>query len=173
MKNKLIAIVALSVAVCGHSFAADGQVNFTGKILDSACEIINNTSNPIDVNLGQIAKTSFTGAGSKASATKFTIVMQNCPDTVTNASVKFDGTSTNGDSNILALTQESGVATGVGIEISDASQNMLALGKQSESYPLTAGATNNLEFVARYIATSDAITAGSANSVATFTINYN
>ncbi len=45
----------------------------------------------------------------------------------------------------------------------------------STAYPLASGSgvKNNLDFTARYISTLADVTAGKANSVATFTLNYN
>ena len=175
MKKNLIAVAVLaSSAFAISAFAADGQVNFTGEIIDAACQVVNSPSNPLDVVLGKVAKTAFTGTGSTAAATKFTLKLTNCPATVSTASVKFDGTSVNGDTTLLALTQESGVATGVGIQLSDASNTVLPLYTASMAYPLQSGSvTNNLDFVARYIATAATVTAGPANSMASFTVNYN
>ncbi|MGL5387211.1 MAG: fimbrial protein [Serratia sp. (in: enterobacteria)] len=175
MKKNLIAVAVLaSSAFAISAFAADGQVNFTGEIIDAACQVVNSPSNPLDVVLGKVAKTAFTGTGSTAAATKFTLQLTNCPATVSTASVKFDGTSVNGDTTLLALTQESGVATGVGIQLADASNSVLPLYTASMAYPLQSGSvTNNLDFVARYIATAATVTAGPANSMASFTVNYN
>lgn len=176
MKKNLIAaaIVTVSVLSATSAFADDGQVNFKGEIIDSACEVVNNVSSPLDVTLGQVAKTAFTGAGSTAAATQFTLQLKNCPDSVTKAAVKFDGTAAGGDNNVLQLTQETDVATGVGIQLSDASDTVLPLFTVSTSYPLVAGtAVNNLDFVARYIATDDTVKAGPANSVASFSVIYN
>ncbi|MNR35188.1 fimbrial-like adhesin protein SfmF [compost metagenome] len=91
------------------------------------------------------------------------------------ATVKFDGTSADGDNTALKLTQESGVATGVAIQLGDDTGAVLPLYTASKAYPLQAGAgvANNLDFVARYIATAASVTAGPANSVASFTVNYN
>ncbi|HGM5490617.1 TPA: fimbrial protein [Serratia fonticola] len=173
-KNLIVAIVTGSILSAASAMAADGQVNFKGEIIDSACEVVNNVSNPLDVTLGQVAKTAFTGAGSTAAATKFTLQLKNCPDSVTSAAVKFDGTANAGDNNVLQLTQETGVATGVGIQLSDASNTVLPLFTASTSYPLVSGtAVNNLDFVARYIATEDDVAAGPANSVASFSVIYN
>lgn len=101
--------------------------------------------------------------------------MTDCPDTVKSATVKFDGAADNGDSNVLQLTQETDVATGVGIQLSDISNNVLPLYTASTAYPLASGSgvKNNLDFTARYISTLADVTAGKANSVATFTLNYN
>ncbi len=175
MKKNLIAVAVLASSAFGISaFAADGQVNFTGEIIDAGCTVVNTPSNPLQVTLGSVARSAFTQAGDTAAATGFTLQLTNCPATVNTASVKFDGTAANGDNSVLALTQTAGVATGVGIQLSDASQNVLPLYTASAAYSLQSGtAVNNLDFVARYISTSNTVTAGPANSMASFTINYN
>lgn len=175
MKKNLIAVAVLASSAFGISaFAADGQVNFTGEIIDAGCTVVNTPSNPLEVKLGKVARTSFTQAGDTAAATGFTIQLKDCPATVGTASVKFDGTSVAGDNSVLALTQGPGVATGVGIQLSDDANTVLPLFTPSKAYPLQSGsAINNLDFVARYIATSSTVTVGPANSMASFTINYN
>ncbi|MFP2514729.1 fimbrial protein [Buttiauxella agrestis] len=177
MKKNLIAVAVLATSVFGvaSAMAADGQVNFTGEIIDTPCVAVNTPSNPLEVKLGKVGKTAFTGAGSTAAATKFTLQLTDCPATVSTASVKFDGTSDAGNNSVLALTQESGVATGVGIQLSDDANTVVPLFTASKAYALQTGVgvMNDLDFVARYVATSDNVTAGTANSMASFTINYN
>lgn len=176
MKKKLIVLTLATVTGLSSSslFAADGQINFTGEIIEQSCKVINNPSNPLNVNLGKVAKTAFTGAGSTAAATKFTLQLTDCPETVKTANVKFDGTAVKGDSKVLALTEGSDVANGVGIQLSDDSNTILPLYTASKAYPLKSGKNaNNLDFIARYIATSKEVTPGPANSTASFTINYN
>ena len=178
MEKKVImlALVAASFSSALPALAADGQVNFTGNIVDAACKVTNDLSNPLNVVLGDVARTAFAGGkGSTSSATKFTLEVTDCPDTVKSATVKFDGAADNGDNNVLQLTQETDVATGVGIQLSDISNNVLPLYTASTAYPLASGSgvKNNLDFTARSLSTLADVTAGKANSVATFTLNYN
>ncbi|CNI11759.1 putative mannose-resistant/Proteus-like fimbrial protein [Yersinia aldovae] len=178
MKKNFIAVaIATASTLSGASAFAeggDGKVNFKGEIIDSACNVVNSVSSPLDVTLGKVSKTAFNGAGSTSAPTKFTLQLKDCPESVTGATVKFDGTPVATDNSLLALTTEAGVATGVGIQLSDNSDKVLPLFTSSASYPLTSGtAVNNLDFVARYVATSETITPGPANSVANFTVNYN
>ncbi|AHG21409.1 ferrous iron transporter B [Chania multitudinisentens RB-25] len=175
MKKNIIVVTLVAAAAMGSvsTFAADGQINFTGEIIDAACEVVNNVNNPLAVTLGRVAKTAFDGKGTTAAATGFTLQLKNCPATLTGATVKFDGTTVAGDNSVLALTQEAGVAQGVGIQLSDSSQDALPLNTASASYPLASTGTNNLDFVARYVATATTVTAGPANATASFTINYN
>ncbi len=172
-KNLIVATFAVaSVLSAASAFADDGQVKFTGSIVDPACEVGNTVTSPLEVTLGEVAKTAFGAkAGTTAAATQFTLVLKNCPATLTSATVKFDGPTAAGDDSVLALT--SGGATGVGIQISDSTQKVLPLSTESSSYPLLSTGDNELQFVARYISTSATVVSGQANAVANFTINYN
>ncbi|NTX79281.1 type 1 fimbrial protein [Serratia proteamaculans] len=182
MKHTLLAAALATTAAFSFSsaFAADGTVNFTGSVTDTACVVDMGGSNALSVPMGKISKTSFGASGSLAGATKFTLKLKTCP-TATTATVKFDGIAAGGDDKILALTGGAGAATGLGIQISDKSGNVLPLATNSVSYTLAKGdasvpandVTNDLDFTARYISTAATVSAGSANATATFSINYN
>lgn len=174
MKKNIIAtlIAASSIFAINNALAADGTIDFTGEITDQACELAAG-SDALKVNLGKVSKTALPSAGSTAAATKFTIKLINCPATVTTASVKFDADSYLGDDTVIKLKEEAGVATGVGIQITDDVNAIVPLFTASKNYPLQQNVENNLDFRARYIAKSDTVTTGPANGTATFTINYN
>ncbi|MHA7846103.1 fimbrial protein [Serratia sp. D1N4] len=165
-------LVAASLGLSTGASADNGQVKFEGNITTEACQVVNNTSNPAEVVLGKVGYTAFNGVGSTASATSFVLALKNCPPTVNNAFITFDGASATSDNRSLALTAGTNVASGVGVQISDASNNVLPLRAASLAYPLTAG-DNDLKFVARYVAISDTVLPGSANAVTTFDITYN
>jgi len=95
--------IAATVGCSASAFAAtngEGQINFTGEIIDSACQVVNGLSNPLNVQLGKVSKTVFTGAGSTSTLTKFDIQLTNCPETVTSAAINFGGTP---DATIILL----------------------------------------------------------------------
>lgn len=174
MKNSLIAATVLSVALSSTAFSApttgDGKVNFTGEITDTTCVVDTDSLNQT-VELGKVSKSSLASAGSTTGAKKFTLVLSSCPATVTSAKVRFDGIQVPGDSSLLALTAGDDTAEDVGIQISDANNNIINLYQDSAAYTLTTG-VNNLNFTARYYAISDAVTVGDANAVTEFTIVY-
>ncbi|MGL5389644.1 MAG: fimbrial protein [Serratia sp. (in: enterobacteria)] len=172
MKKNLIVAALVTGVLSASAFADDGKINFVGSITDDACTVVNNMSNPLTVTLGTVSSSAFTAAGSTAAPTKFTIALTDCPATMTSAKVKFDGTADTNVNTILKLTQETGVATNVGIQLMDKANVVVPLYTASSAYALTAGA-NNLDFVARYYATAAAVTAGPANSTSNFTIVYN
>ena len=169
--------IAATVGCSASAFAAtngEGQINFTGEIIDSACQVVNGLSNPLNVTLGKVSKTVFTGAGSTSTATKFDIELKNCPETVTTAAINFGGTPDANNNSTLALTPDTDAATGVAIQLIDSSEQPVSLYTPSKEYPLASGtAVNDLQFAARYIQTGSAVTAGPANSVSTFTVIYN
>ncbi|QPK02324.1 fimbrial protein [Enterobacter mori] len=176
MKKKvIIAMLAASSALTmTHAFAAAGTVNFNGNILDSACDVDVASQNQVVV-LGDYYKTEFPATGSRTAATKFDIVLKNCPVTVTNAKVRFDGTPDVTNSSLLAIdTSVAGAATGVAINLMTADKSDLPLhGSNSYTYALSSTADNTLNFYAQYISTAAAVTAGPANSVANFSVVYN
>jgi P pilus assembly protein, pilin FimA len=152
--------------------AVDGTINFVGNILDTACTVDTASANQT-VTLGNVASSSFTATGSTAAATRFTIVLTNCPATVTGASVRFDGAVSPANNTILALNAGQ-TATNVGIALYDQNNTtQIPIGTPSASVPVSTTAANTLTFFARYYATATPVGAGTANSTATFTITYN
>lgn len=151
--------------------AADGVVKFTGNITADACKVGGESAGAIDVSLGTVTSASLPKAGDKSDPTKFTIALSDCPDTLTKASIKFDGTSDATNPALLKLDAGS-TASGVGIEIAQANGSALPLFTASTPVDIASG-TANLDFVGRYVATKDAPTPGSANGTSQFTIAYN
>ncbi|HAU5638873.1 type 1 fimbrial protein [Citrobacter amalonaticus] len=177
LRIKTLALCFGLILSSSQAFAADGQVKFTGKILDAACTIDGMTGGVIDVPMGEVAKADLATAGKTADATKFTISLKLCPATISTAGVSFDGTALGGDNTIIALTEgtvEAPAAEQVGIQITDASDVVVPLYTESTPFTLdtAAGAVNNLDFTARYISTGTA-TAGVADALLNFTVVYN
>lgn len=170
IKSCLAAAVTLSV-FASSAFAADGVVNFTGNITDTGC-VIDTASKDQTVALGNVAKSAFAAAGDVAAAKSFQIKITSCPAAVTGAVVRFDGNQVVGDNSVLALTEETGVATGVGIQMKDNKNNIIKLYENSTAAYDLATTGGTLDFTARYIATSASVVAGKANSTTNFTIIY-
>ncbi|MHC9002345.1 fimbrial protein [Enterobacter adelaidei] len=169
----VVALVAAASLSAANAIAGGaGQVNFTGSITDDACTIVNTVTSPLDVPLGTYGSNEFTAVGSETAKKDVKIALSNCPATVTSASVNFDGTSDATNASLLALTDEAGVATGVGIQLYDKDQSPLALHTPSSAHDLVTG-DNVLPFYAAYKSTAATVTAGPANGVANFSVIYN
>lgn len=174
-KTLLIAMLAAGSALTmNQAFAAAGTINFTGKILDNACDVDVASQNQ-SIDLGSYNKTEFPTSGSKTAAKEVKIVLKNCPVTVTNAQVRFDGTPDLTNASLLAIDSSVvGAASGVAINLMTADKADLPLhGSNSYSYPLSSSADNTLMFYAQYISTAATVVPGPANSVTNFSVVYN
>lgn len=176
MKRFNQSLSALCFAFLGgvamQSVAADGTIHFTGKILDQACEV-DGGSQDLKVELGAVSAKSLEN-GAASAAIPFTIVLHNCPESVSKAQVRFDGTPDAVNKDLLQLSGygNDGVAKDVGIQITDMNNTAIPMYKNSPDFTLE-GPENNLEFLAKYVGTSKTIpTGGSADGVAVFSIDY-
>ncbi|MDM4551548.1 fimbrial protein [Klebsiella oxytoca] len=152
-------------------------MKFLGEIIDAGCDVVNDMTNPLEVHMGQIAKTAFSGTGSTAAEQDFSIKLENCPTTVAKASVLFSGPNVNGDNEKLELTgagTDPDVAEGVALQLVDGSNNnTLPLFTRSTSLNIPATGKIDLPFRVRYIQTDTTVVAGKADGSANFTISYN
>lgn len=171
---KKIALISALVAgsVMHTAQAADGTINFTGNISDTACVVDVNSANQT-VEMNTISKTAFgTSAGTTAGPKKFDIVLSSCPQAITATSVRFDGPTHAANSNILALSAGM-TATNVGIALyEDDSSTLIPIGTASAEVTLTADATNTLSFIAKYMSTAASVGQGTANASTAFTLIY-
>lgn len=174
MTNKIfVALVAsLSFLPISPSYSADGTIEFIGEIIDQACEVKTESKN-IQVQLGRIPKANLPNVGSKSIPVKFTIVLVNCPVSISSATVSFDATPFSGDNTVIALKTASNSATGVGVQLTDNKNATVTLLSPSNEYPLLPTVENNLDFTANYVAKAIPVTVGPANASATFLISYN
>jgi type 1 fimbria pilin len=129
------------------------------------------TTPTLSVPLGAVNRARFRGLGSTAGGSKFSIGMT-C-DSAISPTVTFSGTPDNDASNILALNSISDgtAASGVGIQLLYKDNPVLLNSAISLGKTTSAGGLN-MDFNARYYQTTPSITAGEANSTASFTINY-
>lgn len=173
-KNLIVAALLAGSAFASVAQAADGTINFTGTIIDTACTVTPATANQT-VALGTVNKSAFGGSGSSASPTKFSIVLTSCPVSVTTATVKFDGPTNAVNSSLLAITPAAGseaTNVGVGIYEQDAT-TLIPVASASASKTLSSTTNTTFNFIAKYVATATGVTAGPANAVSDFTVSYN
>ena len=178
MKLNLItgALVLSSTIMASQVFASDGTVHFRGEVIDSTCEVTADTKDQ-SVDLGKVNRTAFTVAGSTAAPTAFHIDLEKCPDGTEAADGNGDlaigdplNTTTPGD---YTGTEPAPItATGVAIRIYNKADNsQVKLYTKSAETPIVATKAS-MQFVARYIATSATVTAGTANADSQFTVEY-
>jgi type 1 fimbria pilin len=140
------------------------------------------TTPAVTVPLGSVAQSTFTGVGSTSQAKSFNIGL-NCAGGAANVTASVYTTLTDQNnpgnvSNTLSLTSSS-TAKGVGIQVLNGG-TVISFGPDSAVVGNTnqwvAGQTGNGGFIipltARYVQTASAVTAGTANALATFTMGY-
>ncbi|AOM39922.1 fimbrial protein [Xenorhabdus hominickii] len=176
MKTKLIiSSLFVSSVFMSTAHAFDGQIKFTGKITATACKVDSNSANQT-VNMGTISSSAFNGLYSTSAPTRFNIKLTDCPKEYNQAQVKFDGQTDRTNSRFLALSGKNGenVAKGVAIALyEDNSTSLISIAESSHPQRLSGQKTDELSFVAKYIATAEKVEPGAGDAVANFTIIYN
>lgn len=127
----------------------------------------------VSVPMGNVSVKLITNANSGNPGTKFTISLA-CFAGTRAFITATDMTSPNNQTDILSLTKSS-TAKGVGIRVSDSENKAISYGPDGKI--LVAGSSQGGEvsvlLTARYVPTaSSAITPGSADAIATFTLAY-
>jgi len=174
LSKRIVTIAVAATIFSGMSslsYASDGNLNFTGEITNNPCTVVGDSGANVNVMLGKVSQTSFANAGDEAAATSFALKLTNCSN-VTSAQVSFDGASDAVNKSLIKLSAGADAATGVGIGIYEANgSTLIPLFSKSKEVAVKEGAAQ-FDFVAKYVATSKDVKAGSANGSATFTVAY-
>lgn len=180
MKIKALTLIVMGMLPVA-SFAADGDLTFTGKINSSACTLkgFNGVAATTYImELPNVSPDSFNGAGGYAGMTDFTIDLKDCSlATMKNARVAFSGSPDTVNNEILLNVDTNTPATGVGIAILENDGATLVDingGIPSKSQALTAGNTE-LKFKVAYKANTatPAVTEGNIKAKTFVDISYN
>ncbi|WP_302796255.1 fimbrial protein [Hafnia paralvei] len=170
--------LALSLAGLASAsvMAADGTVNFKGKISDAPCSVSIPSSNQV-VDLGTVPAADLNASGLKSTAKNFQIDLLNCSAAAKSVTVTFGGSSPTGKDALFSISSPDGtaagtVATNVGIEVADSKGVDIKPNVASSSITLTPSiASQSLYFTANYQAYGVATT-GDANATSDFTLTY-
>lgn len=171
MKKLILATLVLGTAQVVS--AADGTVNFTGKIVDTTCAVDSN-SQTLNVTLPTVSKTALDKADKTAGLTLFSIQLNNCnqnvrayfeptPGKVDYTSGRVINTnSTTGDSVEIELLDSDGTTP---LQISEND------GDQGAKFQNISTTNNKLRYFARYHAKKTAV-AGSVTGSVDYTVVY-
>ncbi|MFK3663513.1 fimbrial protein [Scandinavium sp. NPDC088450] len=126
----------------------------------------------LTVEMGNLPISAFTGQGTVVAQINFTITVS-CNNTV---QPQMMITSANGYeqnyADVIKLTPEDGVATGVGVKINSNSQPPNFGSYNETPTPAYANVPLSIPFILAYEQISSQVTPGTANSVATITLGY-
>ncbi|MFY3152448.1 fimbrial protein [Achromobacter xylosoxidans] len=177
MKTKLI--FALTLSACAFlpqvAAAADGTIQFNGRITAQTCTINGGSGRDFTVTLPTVSASSLSAADATAGNTRFQIALTNCTPQAGNVRAFFEhvaGTNPSGDLNIAT---GNGNAANVRIRLLNANGSRIVVGapeplQNSQSTALSEGAAT-LVYAAQYVATGQA-TAGAATASVQYTIAY-
>jgi major type 1 subunit fimbrin (pilin) len=182
MKKSVIAIAAIATAALGQAaYAADGTVNFVGKLEAQTCTIdVNGTVTPAiaTVTLPTVSTGLLAAAGQTTGQTGFIIGLKNCVGPAASAAAFFEsGATVDLASGNLKTATGAGAADNVQLQLVDASTGTaIQAGNVSQhagttQVTLDASGNANLPYAVQYFATG-ATTAGTVNSSVTYSINY-
>lgn len=167
--------VIITLLGCGWSLVAlahDGTITIDGQIEDNSCTVAQESVDQ-SVTLGDISSRDMRQAGDSSLPVAFSIDLQNCGSGTSGVEITFTGDADNTNPALLALTKDSGSASGLGITIKDDRSTAIPLNSASRTYTIDPTQVDNrLTFYAQYTATSSEVTAGTANATATFTMTW-
>jgi len=142
-------------------------------IISPTCKV-DTGSLGIPVNFGPVSVKKFAGPGSSAQPRTFNIQL-NCSagvGTNNNVYLSLDGTQDpSGAQGVLQVTQGTGVAKGVGIQLLDKNNLPVTFRQPALVGPSMSG-TYSVTYTARYYQTGPSIAPGTANGTATFSVSY-
>ena len=177
-KMNLFAVLLLAAApVAAH--AADGTINFTGKITDKTCTISTPGGKDFAVNLPTVSKNTLATAGAVAGRTPFAINLSKC--SAGNVATYFEpGSTVDFNSGRLVNQASANAATNVQLQLLGSNNTFLpikaagtGLAQDNSQWVTVAGdGTANLNYYAEYYATA-AATPGDVTSSVKYTIIYN
>jgi type 1 fimbria pilin len=126
----------------------------------------------VNVALGKHRTSEFGAVGSTTGQTAFNIQLNSCPSGLGGISYRLDPVNTafNAEQGILAL--DTGGATGVGIQITNASNGAIALGEVHSFRTAPPSGNYSIPLRAAYYKTANTVTGGVANASMQFTITY-
>lgn len=174
MKNILKYVLIILSFSSSLSFAVDGEIKFVGSIIPTACSIDTDSVHKV-VNMGKVSASSFNNKNSVAAATPFRITLSNCPTDYKKIQFKFDGKTDQSNPSLLSLSNNptSTPATGIAVALyEENSIRRIPLNGSTQFKEISPSKTVEMNFVAKYIATSDQVTPGSADALAHFSIIY-
>lgn len=176
----LATVFGVNALIAMSANAADGTINFTGKIQDVTCSVTaNGGAGVATVTLPTVSKTAVAGINTTAGDTNFNISVTGCTGTGVAGSgvaVLFEpGLNVNASGR---LNNVSGTATGVDLAIYQAggvAPLNLGVAPASAYMPLTGASpdgTATLPYTVKYYSTALAPAAGTVESSVVYSVVY-
>lgn len=152
--------------------ASSGEVNVTGNIVTNTCNIFLHDKYK-EVNMGTVSTKQFIHGTTTAFPKAFTLTLVDCGPAATGMTVGFYGREDASRNDLLAINDNAGAATGMGIALLDENKTQIPINTRTPTYIVEPNAdVMVLHFYAQYTADGAAVSAGRANATATFNFWY-
>jgi major type 1 subunit fimbrin (pilin) len=172
----LVAVMGVAAFAPQAAKASDGTITFKGNITAQTCTISGNGGGPnFTVTLPTVSTSSLTASGNVAGATPFSIALTNCSPDSGNVSTYYEAGTTI-DTATSYLKNFTGTATNVEVGLLNSDSTPIKLGMaqagQNSAVVAIASGAATLNYIAQYVATNGASTAGSVNTTVTYSMSY-
>lgn len=175
--NKLF-MTSCFALLSGSALASDGEINISGVVTDSSCNIaINGTSSgTTNLVLPTVSVTALASEGATAGATNFTLTLTDCPES---GSVRAFFEPTNVDQStgyLLNNASALSAASSVEVQITNSTGQPIDLRNNNDTNNSAIDFVDNkatLLYNAQYIAIGDTVNAGDVETQLVYTLQYN
>lgn len=169
LSSALVAVIAATAFAPTAQAASSGTINFTGRVLADTCVITVNGG--AAVVLPTVVTGTFTGQGSVAGATSFTIALSNCDVNIITAAMAFAGTHIDPYSGNLRNTASGG--SNVELQLLNNSSAPINTATNANAPVINvSGGTGSTQLTAQYVSVTTATTPGLVTSTVNFTLTY-
>lgn len=149
-----------------------GSIHFYGAAVNASCAI-DAQSLQQSVMMDQVKVGAFSGVGTWASPTAFSIVLENCNQNISQfASVAFTGLTDPRDPQVFQAGFGANAAKGIGIGIFDDKGNQVIPNTSPQAKSALSNGETKLNFNAKYRSVSSAVVAGDASAAVSFAVIY-
>ncbi|MEQ4625810.1 fimbrial protein [Providencia manganoxydans] len=167
-------IAGIGIGLPFQTYADLGKINLriNATIISNTCRVSAKTANQT-VNLGNWGARQFSVDGSATTTPiPFQIVLEDCGPAVKSMRIHFDGQKNSQNNQLYALNTAS-TASRIGVAILDHTYRRLPPNTNTSTYNLKPTPQGiPLQFYAQYVATGQPVLPGSANTEATFYMQY-
>lgn len=173
-KLTLPATVLLALVAGGAQAATGGQISFTGHVLEDTCDVsVNGGGADASINLPSISTSEFDTVGSTAGEQRFTITLNGCSVGQT-YKVDFGSANINPGTGNLTFNGEALSMSGIELQIANEELEAIDLRTNDNNASKLLEEAGPLEFAyyARYVQTSELVSAGTADTALLYSIRY-
>jgi len=181
-------LTVVSALLSAGVMAADGSISFTGEVTASACRVLGAgqvgslISTSTNISLPGVSLEALNAVGEYAGHTSFKILLAGCQTQAGLSNVYTTFTTTSPaemDGNVMANTETTSPATGIGLAILDATFSQIDLNggaRRDIDHPLPATDSSivmELNYAVAYKVLALPVTAGGVRGQVNYTISYN